>query len=283
MRFSKTALEVLQQVAKGNTDIIQIAASLKKSKSQLYRICQQLDILTVKRSIVHPVDQTHVALLLQLLARHPSIIRPLSGCGIAVFSAIREPKSIKEIARTAGVTQSMAYHKLQIGKNMSLITMRNKNYVLNGRIWPKAKEFLEELKLHQEAADPRAPSGAVIYFKNEKEIVFSFEGECDATPTAFSAFKLFGILLRTPFQYYYLPKRALSKQEVFRHALHVTEKELRVSNIIYIALFSIKHHLKGFQSSILENISRIMNGERITGYPTLEEIKEKAELYDIRL
>jgi len=34
---------------------------------------------------------------------------------------------------------------------------------------------------------------------------------------------------------------------------------------------------------ILSNIKQILEGKNIQGYPTLDEIKEKAEVYDIKI
>lgn len=288
MRLSENELKVLEQVAGGNNSIISIAKILNRNRSQIYRIAQRLKergILDLERGALTPKEATHISLLLQALARYPSIIMPLSDCGIEVFTAILEPKSVGEITLETGFRQGAIYRKLGIAKNMSFINSRNKKYVFNERIWPTVKELLREIKKYEEARDKRAPPGSIIYFKNEKEIVFSCEEERDATLTAFSAFKNFGIRILTPYRYYYLPKKILSKREVLMHALYVAEKEKEIRNKIYIALFYRRHRkgMKEVQHDIIKKINKVLNGQKIKGYPSLAEIKEKAEIYDIRI
>lgn len=286
MRLSEKELKVIEQVAGGNNRVIGIAKTLNRNRSQIYRIAQKLEekgVLNLERGALIPKEATHVSLLLQTLARYPSIIMPLSDCGIEVFTAILEPKSVIEITTKTGFKPSVIYRKLEIAKNMSFINSKNKKYIFNERIWPTVKELLIEIKKYEEARDKRAPPGSVIYFKNEKEIIFSCEEEIDATLTAFSAFKNFGIKILTPYRYYYLPKKLLSKRDVLMHAIHVAEKEKGISNKIYIALFYRKHkkNMKNIQHDIIKKINKVLRGQKIKGYPSLAEIKEKAEIYDI--
>ena len=288
MRLSKAELKILEQLAKGNDGLAGIAEALNRDRSQIYRTVQRLgqkDFLTLKEGMILAVNSTHVSLLLQLLARFPAVIQPLSDSGIAVFCASLVPKTVKEIARATGIRPSMVYHKLQSAKSMSFIAIVDGEYALNDAIWPEAKAFLEEAMRYEAASDRRAPPGAIIYFKNEREIVFSSEKEVDAALTAFSAFERFGIKLLVPYPFYYLPKKELSRQEVLRHALAVTEKEKTVSNLMYVALFYIRYKpkLKKIKHDFLNKIGSVLAGQKVARYPTLDEMKEKAEIYDIEL
>lgn len=110
--------------------------------------------------------------------------------------------------------------------------------------------------------------------------MFSNKAKQDAALTAFSAYE--GIKLLLPTNYYYLPKRKLSKKEVFTHSLYVAEKEKTIRHLTYIALFYIKFKIQ-CSHPIISTIKDILNGKTIKGYPTLKEIKEKADVYDIRI
>ena len=80
-------------------------------------------------------------------------------------------------------------------------------------------------------------------------------------------------------------KKKLTKRDVFRHSLYITEKYLEFKQIIMLALFYAKYkkYLSGIKHKIIENINKILKGQHISGYPTLEEIKDRADVYDIRL
>jgi len=282
---SKTALKVLEQVGKGNKKVPVIANALGISASQVYRIAKQLskeEILTLSKSSLHPEMKTHVSLLLQLLADHPNLAKPFSGSGLKVFMAIIEPKTTKEIEQETGLHKTTILKKIKEGLKISLVYPERNKYKINDKIWSKAKEFLQELKAYEDSLDTRVPVSATIYYKNDEEIVFSTKEEVDASSTAFSAFEHFGIKILTTTHYYYLPKKQLTKEEVFAHALNVTEKDKDPRNIIFVALFYLKHN-PNIQHPILENIKSVLAGEKVDRYPSKEEIKSRAELYGIKI
>ena len=288
MRFSKTELKVLWRAALGERHVSEVASALKKDVSQVYRVLKNLEkkgFATLKQGLITPSEQTHVNILLQELSRRPNIIDNLSGCGIRLFIAILEPKSISQIIKETGIKRSTVFQKLkQAGRN-SFILLSDKTYALNWKIWPEIKEFFIALKKYEETADARVPPGAVIYFKNEREIVFSTQVECDAALTGYSAYERFGIKLLTVDYTYCLPQKNLTKQEVFLHSLYRAEKEGDARDFILIALFYLKHksELIGIHHSIIDNINKVLEGEKVKGYPGLTEIAERADVYDIKI
>ena len=75
MRFSKTELKVLEQVALGKRHVMEVATDLKKDKSQIYRTINNLKkkgFAELKEKVIVPSKATHVQILLQELARQPS-------------------------------------------------------------------------------------------------------------------------------------------------------------------------------------------------------------------
>ena len=147
-----------------------------------------------------------------------------------------------------------------------------------------AKEFYE-LKKYEDSIDQRIPVNSVIYFKNTEEIIFSNKENIDAEKTAFSAYSKFGIELLLITNYYYLPKKQLAKKEVFMHSLMVAEKSNDIRDLIFVALFLAKYkkELAGINHSIVKNLNRVLSGEKIPGYPSLAEIKDRARIYNIKV
>src|SRR3989338_8423788 len=205
MRFSKTELKVLWQAAMGKRQVSEIALALNKDKSKIYRILKSLEkkgFAALGNGIIALSENTGVNILLQELSRRPNIIDNLSGCGIKLFTAILEPKSVYQIIKETGIKRSTVFHKLKEAARNSFVNTSEKKYFFNEKIWPKVKEFLIELKKYEETADRRVPPGAVIYHRNKNEIVFSTKIECDAALTGFSAYRRFSIKL-LPVDYNY--------------------------------------------------------------------------------
>jgi predicted transcriptional regulator len=289
MNLSKTDLKVLSQIGKGNLKIPEIASSLKISISQVYRICQVLiknKLITISRGIISPKDKSHVNLLLQLVSEEQSIITPLSGTGIAIFAELtQEAISAKDICQKTGLHKTTVMKKIKEGLKINLISKKKNEYVINSQIWPRAKEFLLSLQMYESLIDERIPANSIIYHKNNKEIIFSNRAQINAELTAFSIYKKYGIELRTLTNHYYLPRKPLTKKEILIHSLYIIQKEPDSRNIIFIALFycKFKKELSKLQHPVLEKINKVLQGEKIPNFITLPEIKDRAEVYNIKV
>ena len=288
MMLSITELKVLSELGKGNREISGLAKALKISPSQIYRIAQKLGLKGITRlseGVLQPEMKTHVSMLLKLLSKAPNLSSPLSGTGLEIYLAIVEPKTIKEIEKETDLHKTTILKKINQGRKMSLLRIENRTYRLNEKIWPDAKECLIELQRYENSIDQRIPVNSVIYAKNAEEIVFSNNEDIDAEKTAFSAYGQFGIRLLLTTCYYYLPKRHLTKREVFMHSLYVAEKSHDARDFTFVALFLAKYkkELLEIKHPIVENLNNVFSGEKISGYPSLAEIKDRASMYNIKV
>ena len=164
MRFSKTELKLLEQVALGKTQVLEVAIALRKDKSQIYRIIKNLQekgFAELKNKEIKPTQFTHVQLLLQELGRQPSFIDHLSGCGIKLYTFILEPKTIKEIINKTEIKRSTIFYKIKKALKNSFIKSVGNKYQFNGKFWYKIKEFLIELEKYERTNDKRIPPGEI--------------------------------------------------------------------------------------------------------------------------
>lgn len=287
MRFSKPELKVLEKVAQGKIEVGEIAKALKKDLSQVYRLVQNLDkkgFARLQGGKVEPYPHLHVQLLLQELNRRPSFINSLSGCGLKLFTFILEPRTVQEIVEGTGIKKSTFFYKLKKAQRHNFIRKFDDKYQFNAKLWPRMKEFLNGLQQYDETVDSRIPAGSSIYHKNDEEIVFSTKAEFDATLTGFSMYEHFGIRIFPVDYTYYLPKKKLTKNEVFLHSLYRAEKETTKQNLVLIALFYIKHKKTlSVKHEILRNIDEVLRRTVIKGYPRYSEIRERAVMYDIKI
>ncbi|MFH1636912.1 MAG: hypothetical protein ABIB71_00640 [Candidatus Woesearchaeota archaeon] len=288
MKPSLTDLEIMASMASGKALIKEIAAALKKSEKQIYRASKKLSeigLIERSRGKVSPSRTVFTNLLLQLLSESPQLKTALSGSGITILTILLSPRTPDSIIEETGLQKSIIYKKLKQAIAINAVRRENGNYTLNKDIWPLLVEFLAEFQKYQETIDPRVPTNSVIYKKDNKYIIFSNGEEQDAALTAFSVYKDFGIKLLLTTNYYCLPKKKLSRQEIFLHSLYIAEKEKSVRLILYTSLFYLKFrkNISRIKHPLLGSIKQVLDGERIEGLPKLNEIREKAEIYDIGL
>ncbi|MFH0875430.1 MAG: hypothetical protein V1859_05815 [archaeon] len=283
--FSKTGLRILHQVSIGQDNLKEIAKAIKKSDKQIYRECKKLideGYIKLDRGKILPERQPHISLLLQVLREHDNVTGLFSGCGTLIFASLINKKSIGQICEETGLKKSIIYRKINQASNIGLIYKKD-GYVLNEKLWPKALDFFQELDRVNKTVDRRVPATSEIFYKNNDEIVFSDNAKIDAAKTAFSVYNDYGIKLYLLTNYYYLPKKKLTKNDILLHSIYIAEKS-GVREIIFVSLFYIKYKNKiSIRHQMLEKIDRILMGEKIPGYPYLSEIKSRCDVYDIRI
>ncbi|KKH45300.1 hypothetical protein [Methanosarcina sp. 1.H.A.2.2] len=293
MHFSRTELQTIAELAKGNTSISTVAKALNKSEKHIYRIVQKLeekDLVTLSFGKVVPRKSTLMVRLTRILDSYPNFTPVLADSGIPILASLLEAKSVDEITEETDVKKSTVYALLKKALKISLVKRDGGRYVLNERIWGEVPDLLREIRDIERLLDPRVPYNSVIYYRNQGGVIYSNKyGGDSGKKTGFSVFEKEGIKLLLPTTYYYYsdkePEKKLTKEDIFQHALYVAEKEASVRHFIFLALFYCKfeEELKGVRNDIVENLKLILQGERIRGYPAFEEIKEKAEMYGIEI
>ena len=287
MELSKGELLLLEQIAKGNRSLRSIALALNKSEKQIYVYVKNLSdkgYTTLSNGNIEPKRLVHVSLLLQLLSKTPNLPQILSGSGISILQEMLKPVTIPEISKKTGYKKTAIYSKLVEARKRSLVNKNKNTFEINERVWCELKEFLEEALKYESSIDDRIPTSAIIYYKRENEIIFSAKENIDAVKTAFSAYGQYGIELLTSTNYYYLPKKDLKKIDILMHSLYIEEKEHDIRYLIFIALFyeKYKKELK-VNHPIIRTLSEIFSGKNINGYPSYQEIKDRADVYNIKL
>jgi predicted transcriptional regulator len=288
MKFTVTQLNILYQKGKGKNTITEIALALKKSKSQIYRALNHLSdmrIVKLNRGDFELNLNTHVNLLVNNLLNHPNLINLISDSSIQILQECLYPVTISEISDKTKLYKATIYNWMKKYQKASIIKKVNNKYLFNTKLWNDLKEFLIEFKKFNDSIDFRVNSNAKIYYKDKNLIVFSTKTLENASLTAFSAYKRFGIDILTTKKYYSLPIKTNNILDVFTHSLYVVEKEKDFRNLLFISLFYLKnkHKLNKVNNPILDNIKLIIKGKKVEGYPTLLDIKDRARLYDIEV
>lgn len=285
MELSTTELRAVSALGNGNKTIVDIANALKISRSQTYRILQSLKREGILEEHSKPSKKTHINLLFKLLTRANNLSSPFSGTGLQIFTTLIEPKTAAEVEEETGLHKTTIFKKIRQARKMSLLSIKKNKYLINSSIWPDAKAFLIALREYDTSIDKRVPVTSTIYFKNVEEILFSNKDKLNATLTGFSAYEDFGIKIYTLTHYYYLPKKRLTKREIFIHSLLITEKEMQIQNLIFLSLFYLKYkkEVNNIPHPIIDNLKRVLKGECVKRYPSLQEIEERVKVYDLKV
>jgi len=194
------------------------------------------------------------------------------------------PKSLEDLAGETGIPDDTLYGYLKGFLRLG-VAKRSKEgkayrYSFNYILWPELKDFVTALVEYQMLR--LVPREALLIKNYGDSVLFKSIRTQDATPTAFSAYEDYGIELGLRDNYYTLPKRELSIQEVFVHSL---DAAWEFSQRLFCILFYLKHRdeLESVDHPMMADIIAVLQGERIKGYPAMEDIEDRTELYDIKL
>lgn len=208
----------------------------------------------------------------------------LSGRRVELLSRLdSSQKSLENLAGETGIPGKTIYYYLQGFRQLGIVSRSKQGkaylYSFNYIVWPQLKDFVTALLEHQVLS--LVPREALLIRSYGDSVLFKSLRPQDATLTSFSVYADYGIELRLRDNYYTLPKRELSIQEVFSHSLDSAES---ISHRLYCILFYLKNKeaVKDVSHPMMESIGAVLKGESIKGYPSIEEIEDQAELYGIQ-
>jgi len=193
-------------------------------------------------------------------------------------------KSAEDLEKETGIPRKTIYRYLKDFLRLGAVKRSRKGrtylYSVNSRLWPEITGFVASVL--ETMALSMVPREALLIKSYRDSVLFKSIREQDATPTAFSAYEDYGIELGLRDNYYTLPKRKLSIQEVFVHSL---DSAGEFQQKLFCILFFLKNKdkLQGVDHPMMADIKAVLQGEKIKDYPSLEDIEDRAELYEIEI
>ena len=307
MRLTRTQLDILGIIyLRGSAGSKDVAHQLNFSQVYVSKTISDLKekgFLEKKGSGYFIPKNIYAYGLRNLLVEHPktNFKEILADSRMDVLLLLFDKKTSKRIQYLSGLSKPQVYKFLKTFLKYGVVIKEGKYYKLNGVLWPDLVKFLESYsKYHDVMAYEYLPTASRVIYDSKKsknpkinlnifEVPRDFKvDEKTATITAFSLFGKYGITLRLNYNYFCVPPQKLGIDDVFAHAalcsnnvrkrlftilFYLKNKELL--NIEYIVE---KYKLRGY----LNKISAILKGETLKDYPTLDEIKQRMELYDIK-
>ena len=191
-------------------------------------------------------------------------------------------KRVEVLEEETAIPRKTIYRYLKGFLHLGVVKRSKKGraflFSFNYIIWKDLKDFVTTLIEYQ--ALRLVPREGLLTKSYENSVLFKSLRSQDATPTSFSAYENYGIELVLRDNYYTLPKRKLPIQEIFIHSLDSAQE---LSQRLFCILFYLKNknELEGVDHIMMKSILAVLRGEQIKGYPTLEDIKDRTELYGI--
>ncbi len=193
-------------------------------------------------------------------------------------------KHVKVLEEETSVPRKTIYRYLKDFIHLGVVKRSKQGraylYSFNYSFWPELKGFVTSILEYQAIAV--VPREALLIKSYRDSVLFKSLRSQNATPTSFSAYGGYGIDLDLRDNYYTLPKRELSIEEVFIHSLDSAES---LQQRLFCILFYLKNRdkLESVEHPMMKDIKAVVQGERIKGYPSPEDIEDRADLYDIKL
>ena len=277
--FGNKELQILFHLSRGKTTVGELSKSLNISMPETYRKIRELrskDVIDGK----DPIEISRCPFakrLLSIMSEGLGMARFLSGAGLDVLIAILRPSSIRDIARTAGLSESHVRKVLNLEIEGNIVRRINDLYSINDGECPKLRPFLNSYVDYMEVFDPRITNDSEVVFRDGSDLVFSSKDDQGYSPTGPSAFERYGVRGLSGTRGFYTTREGeLTMEMIFDDAVRISEVEndwrLRMAN----ELFFIKH--KGRlnpPAGFMEKHERIMAGEHIDNWPSRQDIEDR--------
>lgn len=275
--FTKSEFEALR-LFDDFENIDDLAKILKKSKSQAYRILQKLN----KKNILDKgklANLPYLKKLVLLIRKNKKLVDLFSDSGLPILLQLLSSKKVSKVASILDLGEQTVYKTIFGARQIGLVITDGKKYMVNEENWFEGKELLSSLFEQEMSFDKRVPNNSIIYYKSESEIVFSTDEEVNASKTAFSAFDKGKVKFFPVTNYYVLPIQRLSVQKIYEHSVEVIKKDWDYRLLIILGIFVLRN---GIRSDLIsKNLFKVFAGVNVKGYPSTNDLNEKAKEYGI--
>jgi len=299
MRLTKTQLKTLELIyLKGSSTSKDVASNLKfthQYASKSITDLREKGFLEKKGTTYSIPNNIYAYDLRNLLLEHPktNFGEILADSRIDILLLLLTKRTEKRIHALSGLSKPLIYRYIKDFLKYGIVVKQGKHYNLNNILWPELIDFLESYSKYQDVLAYDLPIASRVLYKTKDLRLFEVPAnltvdEKTATITAFSVFNKYGIPIRLTRNYFCIPPQKLGIDDIFAHAVLCSNNmRKRLFTILFylknkdsldIRYIEEKYKLRGY----MNKINAILAGEPVKEYPALDEIKQRAELYDIK-
>jgi predicted transcriptional regulator len=276
--FTRGELEALR-LFDNFENINELATGLKKSKSQVYRILRKLG----EKGVIENsqlVSLPYLKKLIFLIRKNKNLVDLFSDSGLPILLQLRKSMLVDAVAKELSLNEQTVYKTISKAREIGLVIIAMKKYLVNPGAWSEVLDFLNSLWEQEMSFDKRTPKNSIIYYKSEKEILFSTDESVNASFAAFSAFSKFGVNFLPKTNYYFLSKQKLTEEKVYEQALKVVEKNWDYRLLTILGIFALCNKIS-FDKKLVKEFQLIFSGREIDMMPLPKDFREKAKEYGL--
>lgn len=296
MKIGKSLIKTVVAIAKGNYDLVSISKHTKLVKSWIPNLITQLINLGLCKKIrkgfsvkYYMSDSSLAQKFIKFINMEPQFDfeQYLSGLNLRILMFCTfSPKTSKIIAKNLNTSVKAIQNRISLMQRIGLLTRDNHNLIIvNEKMYSSLIEFLKEFRMF-------CIKNANILWKFEDKVLFEVRDEkyLEGVLTGFCLYPHLKIPLYLNVFACYLPKKKLSKEEIFIHSI----LQIDHTRLVLLALtFYLKHRLnkKKLQDLAIEydcierlkDLDRLLKQEKTTELSFIKEkeIKEFLKEYDV--
>ncbi len=248
MKLNKSMIEAFTEVVRGINTIENLALAMRKSPNRTVEIIKDLEnegflnkrtdySIKGSRKIIELANTYPAVKLKEIIFEYPTILGDvLSDSKLLFLAALSEDWMTTAVASDLSlVSKYMIERYRKMLKDRGLIIQKKELYTLNEKAWPSVKDFLMAYRNYS------AIRGNVKW-KYQDDVLFEVDNAelMQGSVTGLYSYKNYGVKVRVISALCLLPKKKLSKEEIFIHSLF----EVNDPRTLHLALtFYIKNKL----------------------------------------
>ncbi len=257
MRLNKIMIKTFSKVAHGINTMEELAKALYKSTNRMTEVIKDLEdegfvikqanyTMKGSRKIVDIATTNHAVKLKELMFEYPTLKFEdlLSDSKLLYLAALSEDWiDTQNASGLSRISKYMIQRYRKSLKNRGVIIQKDILYKLNEKAWPHLKEFLIAYKNYSTIKGS-------IKWKYQDEVLFEVDNAnlIQGSITGFAGYSAYGFKINTIKTICHLPKKDISKEEVFIHSLF----EIEDPRTLHLALaFYLKNKLNYKKTSHL--------------------------------
>lgn len=242
--LKKSELKALICIFRGSFTREAIAKKLNVTVNRLSPLLEHLkylDFISIskrnRKLIIGPSKTKHAHLFKKMLILEPGTKHEefLYGLNFRMLSyCLYSWKPISSIADQLDISEKTVLNRSKYLRNRLLLIKEKKMLKFNSKSWPYLHDFLSACRDYTKELNN-------VLWKFENEVVFEAAKEdVQGTITGFSAYHSFGVSLYVIKYACYLPKKRLSKEDVFIHSLLQIRDETRLLEVAVVFYYKNK-------------------------------------------
>jgi len=228
----KSEVRVIELLEEGKKRVKHLAKALDMSVSWVSELVKSLEekgIATKKKDGVELSRNAKTSVLLDLADRY-DLYRVIGNSKEKMLMLMDKPVTKKEIELRASLSSPAVYNILRDLMSLGVVKEKDGKIVLKNE---SLRKYVDILKREEKFLEPGM---SVIYSNSEKLVKVPAGKWVDGAKTAFSRFDDFGVKFFALHDYYVMPRKKVSIEEILIHAIAASKdkKEMFITLVFYL-------------------------------------------------